>query len=417
MKGSVPSPAALDAELILARPGELWLKGRNRGRFERRLLQNVRHALAGLPEARVTAEYDQIVVWCDGRVGETVQRLREVFGLSSILPAWGAGRDPDAICEVAYRVLAAALEARPRERALPFRVQTRRADKTYPMTSTELDRHVAERVLPDFVERLRVDLKRAELTLGILVRPERVYVFAERLQGAGGLPVGTLGRALCLLSGGIDSPVAAWLAMKRGCEVSFVSFHSVPFLGESSRRKVRLIAEALMRFQPRARLYSVPFAPAQVEIRDRAPEGYRTVLYRRMMQRIAARIAREEGAAALVTGESLGQVASQTLETLTCIEAAASLPVLRPLISFDKRETIDLARRIGTFELSILPEPDCCTVFQPQRPVIHGRVEACEAAEAALGVEALVEAALRGTERSELGTGRSELGTERSEPG
>ena len=398
-----PGQASAGAELILARPGELWLKGRNRRAFERRLAANVRHALRHVPEAEVAVEYDQIVVRCGGRAAEIASRLLDVFGISSLVPAWGAGRDPDEIAAVAHRVLGAALEARPAGPVLPFRVQTRRADKSFPLISTELDRHVAERVLPDFAHRLRVDLTRAELVLGIQVRPERVYVFAERLQGAGGLPVGTLGHVLCLLSGGIDSPVAAWLAMKRGCAVSFVTFHSAPYLGEGSKRKVRRLAEALMRFQPRARLTSVPFAEAQVAIRDHAPEPYRTVLYRRMMQRIAARIARMDGAGALVTGESLGQVASQTLENLTCIGAATDMPVLRPLISFDKQETIGLARRIGTYELSIEPEPDCCTVFQPRRPVIRGRMAVCEDIEAGLDLEALVEEAVAGAERTELG--------------
>jgi thiamine biosynthesis protein ThiI len=218
------------------------------------------------------------------------------------------------------------------------------------------------------------------------------------MPGPGGLPVGTLGSVLCLLSGGLDSPVAAWMTMKRGCRVGFVSFHSAPYLGEGSRKKVLDLARALGRYQGRSRLYVVPFAECQEQVRDAAPEGYRTVLYRRMMQRIASELAERDRWQALVTGESLGQVASQTLENMTCIGAAASLPVLRPLLGFDKEETIEIARRIGTFELSNRPEPDCCTVFQPRRPVIRGRLDLCHEVEAAIGMESLCARAVEGVE-------------------
>ena len=190
--------------------------------------------------------------------------------------------------------------------------------------------------------------------------------------------------------------------MKRGCDVEFVSFHSHPFLGESSKRKIEQLVRELAVWQPRSRLHVVPFADAQVAIRDHAPEGYRTILYRRMMQRIATRVAGIRKAGALVTGESLGQVASQTLENITCIEAASGVPVLRPLIAFDKVETIALARRIGTYEVSIRPEPDCCTVFQPQKPAIRGRIDRCEEAEGHLDVADLVGRAVAGIETVDL---------------
>jgi thiamine biosynthesis protein ThiI len=256
--------------------------------------------------------------------------------------------------------------------------------------------------MPEHEARLLVDLSRPELELEVDLRPHAAYVFATRLPGPGGLPVGTLGKGVCLLSGGIDSPVAAWMCMKRGCAVVFVSFHSFPYIGEASRRKIEHLVERLARFQPRSRLYSVPFTDVQTAIRDTAPEGYRTVLYRRQMQRIAARIARREKAGCLITGESLGQVASQTMENLTCIGAASDLPVLRPLIGFDKQETIDLARRIGTYDTSIVPEPDCCTVFMPKRPVIRGRIDRCEEAEAALPLDELLTAAVEGAERKDI---------------
>lgn len=403
MNPTEPSLLAASAELIIARPGEFWLKGKNRGFFERCAAKNLRHALADIPGVRVDRLRAQFNVHCAERAGDATRRMLDVFGLSTIIPAWGAAPTLEAILPVAERVLAEALELRPRDGTVSFRVDTKRADKRFPLTSPELNRRLAEHLLPLHGERLTVDLKHAELTLGVHIRPERAYISGERLHGAGGLPVGSIGRTLCLLSGGIDSPVAAWLTMKRGCDVSFVSFHSFPYIGESSQRKIRRLAEALMRYQRRARLYTVPFARIQEAIRDSAPEPYRTVLYRRMMQRIASRLAEKSRLAALVTGESLGQVASQTLENLTCINAASSLPVLRPLISFDKQETIALARRIGTYDLSVQPEPDCCTVFQPEHPVIYGSVADCERAEAELEVEQLVSEALAGTGSTRLG--------------
>ena len=393
------SEASAASEVVVARYGELWLKGKNRRQFENALVRNVRNALAPIAECKIERATGQIVVVPASRIGDVTHRLREVFGFSSVSRARTAGRAPDANAEVAATVLGEALEALPRNREISFRVETRRGDKSFPMVSTELNRFVADRVMPTYGERLRVQLTHPELTLGIHVRPERVYVYADRLTAAGGLPVGTLGRVVSLLSGGIDSPVASWMAMKRGCDVSFVAFHSYPFVGESYQAKVRRIVRALSRFQNRSTLYEVPFATIQATIRDHCPTSYRTVLYRRMMQRIATVVAEREKAMALVTGESLGQVASQTLENLTCIGEASGIPVIRPLVAFDKIETIELARRIGTYDLSIEPEPDCCTVFQPKRPIIRGRLSVCEDAEASLDVEALVSEAIAGTER------------------
>lgn len=383
--------------LALVRYGELALKGRNRGQFEQTLVRNVKRALAPLTEVRVERLRGRLAVFPERRREQAVRRLAEVFGIKSVSPAWSCARDPEAIVALARAVLGDVLADLPPGARPTFRVQSSRADKTFPLTSVELDRFVAERILREDSP-VRIELDDPELVLGIDVRPERAYVYSRRLPGPGGLPVGTLGRALCLLSGGIDSPVAAWLAMKRGCEVSFVSFHSYPFLGEASKRKVVDLARHLARYQPRTRLFVVPFTEVQVAIRDAAPEAYRTVLYRRMMQRIASRLAERDRCGALVTGECLGQVASQTLENLTRIQEASSLPVLRPLIAFDKEETITLARRIGTFELSARPEPDCCTVFQPRHPVIRGRAADCARAEAGLDLAGLVTRALEGVE-------------------
>ena len=320
------------------------------------------------------------------------------MAISSVSPTWSCESTPEAIVPLAHAVVADTLSIVPPGERKTFRVHTRRGEKRFPMTSAEFDRYVADHVLEDVFDRVQIQLKRPEIELGIDIRTGGTFVFVERLAGSGGLPVGTLGKAMCLLSGGIDSPVAAWMAMKRGCEVPFVSFHAYPYIGESARKKVIDLARVLARYQPRNRLFVVPFAEIQVAVRDQTPESYRTVLYRRMMQRIAAGLAHREGCGALVTGESLGQVASQTLENITCIQAAADLPVLRPLIGFDKEETIAIAQRIGTFGLSSKPEPDCCTVFLPSRPVIRGQLDRCEEAEARIDVEGLVQRAIDGAE-------------------
>ncbi len=394
---------ALEAgpEIVLVRYGELALKGGNRRDFELALLSNIRAALRHVAEVRLERGQGRIAVLPARAVEAVARRLQDVFGISSLSPAHGVVSEPDAIVSVARKVLAQALAGRATAQVDGFRVATKRADKSFPLTSAELDRYVAERVLPDHPG-LGVRLKDPELTLGIEVRAERSYVFARRLSGPGGLPIGTQGRVLCLISGGFDSPVAAWLAMKRGCEVGFVTFHSHPYIGEPAKKKVVDLVRVLARYQPRCTLHVVPFAEVQLAVKAAGSESYRTVLYRRMMQRIASHIARSRGAGALVTGESLGQVASQTLENLSLIEAAAELPVLRPLIAYDKQETIALARRIGTHDLSAVQEPDCCTLFMPSRPVIRGRPEVCARAEERLDVEALVVEAEARTERVEI---------------
>jgi len=387
-------PAALgEPEMVLVRYGELALKGGNRRQFENVLSRNIAAATRAISPLSVERRQGRFVLLPERRVREVAARVRDVFGIKSVSPVWTTSADPEAIAALSRAVLDEALADRVPGREVTFRVTVKRADKTFPWPSNEFDRWIADRVLPG-LEPIRVRLEDPELTLGIEVRRERSYVFVDRLEGPGGLPVGTLGRALCLLSGGIDSPVAAWMGMKRGLSVAFVTFHSWPFLGEASKRKVIEVARALSRWQPSSRLYVVPFAAIQTAIRDGAPESYRTVLYRRAMQRLASRIADRYSYAVLLTGESLGQVASQTLENIDCIAAAASRPVLRPLIGFDKEDTIAIARRIGTFDISNRQEPDCCTVFLPRKPVIRGRREECERAEQAIGLEPLLEGAL-----------------------
>lgn len=404
-----PVPECAPPERVLVRYAEIALKRGNRRMFERALARNLRAAVRPISEVRFEQSHGRLTLVPERRTREVARRASQVFGVKSTSPVWGAETTPESILAIAHAVFSDTLADLPEGRSVPFRVRTKRADKRFPMASMDFDRWIADRILPLSDDRLRVDLGSAELELGIELREERSYVFLQRHEGHGGLPVGTLGRALCLLSGGIDSPVAAWMTMKRGCEVGYVSFHSEPYLGESSRKKIRDLVRTLSPWQPRSRLAVVPFAPTQEAIRDSAPEPYRTVLYRRMMQRIAAELAADHGYGALVTGESLGQVASQTLENMACIGQAAStletseepgkaVMIVRPLVGFDKEDTIKIARRIGTFDVSNRAEPDCCSVFQPRRPIIRGSLEDCLSAERCFDVAGLVRNAVAGTE-------------------
>lgn len=400
MSNSTPPSGLGPAPALLVRYGELTLKGQNKDQFIARLRRNILRQTASIAKARVERLYNRMLVFPDARAEQVARKLQHVFGIKSISPVWIAKPTPEAILALARPVFLDALEAARGpgdQRTITFRVETTRADKRFPIPSNRFDRQVGEHVLPD-VRGIQVKLEDPELTLGIDIRAEGAYLFARRLPGAAGLPVGSSGRGLCLLSGGIDSPVAAWMMMKRGMWTSFVTFHSYPYIGEPSKQKVLALARLLARWQPNARAYVVPFSACQEAIRDGAPESYRTVLYRRMMQRIASKLARAHELDALITGESLGQVASQTIENMTCIGAASSLPVLRPLVGFDKDETITVARRIGTFDTSNRQEPDCCTVFMPEKPVIQGELALCERFEAALPVDALVDAACAGVE-------------------
>jgi len=399
-------------ELILIRYGELALKGKNRNAFERKLVENMAAATAAIApvryersRGRITAELKRPEEEADApaTVQRVARRLQEVPGISSVSVCIGVPKDPAVISAVVNAELTERLEF---ERGpVRFRVSARRADKAFELTSVELDRYVAERIPVELWDKLAADLKHPDLEIGIEVRTERAFVYLGRLEGIGGLPVGSLGRAVCLLSGGIDSPVAAYYAMKRGCRTDLLSFLSPPYIGAPTRAKLIDLARSISRFQPRTRLYLAPFAEIQEAIRDHCPAPYRTILYRRFMQRIGSKVAKRNRGRALVTGESLGQVASQTLENIACIEAASALPVLRPLIGFDKTEATAVAHRIGTLELSNRPEPDCCTVFMPDSPMIFGKVEDCLAAEEALDIQGLLMRSLKGIETVEFDAG------------
>ncbi len=389
--------ALQEPDVLVVRYGEIALKGGNRKKYENALARMIRRALKPIGASRVSVVHGRIYVYPEERATRMAKRTAEVFGVKTVSPAWAVEASFESIVAGAKPLFDDLVARKSGSTPITFRVRAKRADKRFPMTSTELERAVAEAVLPG-PDLVTVDLKTPEFELGIEVRGKENYVFLERLKGPGGLPVGTSGRGLCLLSGGIDSPVAAWLGMRRGLSIGFVSFHSYPYLGEGSKRKVADLARAVSHYQGKAQLYVVPFAETQEAIRDHCPERYRTVLYRRMMGRIASALCRKFDYGVLLTGENLGQVASQTMQNMTLIADAADHLILRPLITYDKEDVIDIARRIGTFDLSIRPEPDCCTVFQPAAPVIHGNAEDCAHAESKLDLEGLVDRAVANTE-------------------
>lgn len=367
--------------------------------FERCLEQNLRRSLADREGLRIQRIRGRALVRADCGAEALIEPASKVFGVVSLSPAVEASREPAALTATVLETTAEALQRDyPGTEVVPFRVRVNRADKSFPMTSMALEKELGAKLLDHF-PRLSVDLTAASLTVEVDIRGEGVWVFARRQAGPGGLPVGSLGKGLCLLSGGIDSPVAAWMAMKRGIRVEFISFYSFPYVGPQLKEKLLRLIEGLTPWQPQALLHMVPFTAYQEQIRDLCPSRYRTVLYRRAMQRIACKMAWRRRCRVLITGESVGQVASQTLENLTLIQQAGDLPVIRPLVCFDKQEAIALARKIGTYEISKLPAEDSCTVFQPEAPIIYGRHEEVEAAEAGLDLDTLTAEAVRGTER------------------
>jgi len=348
-----------------------------------------------VPKVRVLMGRIEVVLGQSATFEQVSERLRRVFGVANFAPAGRAPTDPDA---VAKAILA---DLGDRETG-SFRVSVRRADKRYPLTSPQLEREIGGRI--KLARGWKVDLGHPQLEIRVEFLSDTTFYSFGKERGPGGLPTGASGRVACLLSGGIDSPVAAYRMMKRGCSVRLVHFHSYPFLSRASQEKVREIAEVLTRYQLRTTLHLVAFGEIQRQVVLSAPASLRVVLYRRLMLRIAERLAREAGARALVTGEVIGQVASQTLDNMAVIASATSLPILRPLVGMDKDEIVAQAQAIETYLISIVPDQDCCQLFTPRNPATRASAREVEAAESALPVEDLVTAAVGGvvTERFEF---------------
>lgn len=404
------------ATTIVVHYHEVWLKGGNRHFFIAKLVAALRKALEGVSVARFSKPGDRLLMELPpgANLDEAVHRIERVFGIANFAIARpvarpdrvGAG-DLDAICAATWQEIA------PLEFST-FAVRAKRSDKSFPLNTTQIEREVGGYLLQKLrlaARNVRVRLDDPELTCRIEITPGPALVYARKLPGAGGLPANTAGRALCLLSGGFDSAVAAWKLMKRGAHLSFAHFYGGGARpGESSMHVARELVRRLVPWQFTATLYLVPFEPIQREILVNAPEPHRILLYRRMMLRIAERLAHRERARALVTGDSLGQVASQTLPNLAAVGAVARLPLLRPLVGDDKIEILELARRIGTYDVSAEPFHDCCPVFMPKSPTLFASAAELDAAESSLDVEALTRAGVTSAlrERYELRAGRVE---------
>ncbi len=377
---------------VLIHYHEIALKRGNRPLFLRHLAQNLARATADLGQVRVHQLTGRMVLEFDASVSPEViqERVGRVFGIANFSHT---RRVPSTLDAMKAAIVEAIGESHPAS----FRVTARRAFQSFPMNSEELNRELGA-----FIQARtgwRVDLTRSELNVHVEVLPEETFIYTAKLPGPGGLPVGASGRVAALMSGGIDSPVAAWRMMKRGCRVVFVHFHSVPYLSSASKEKAIALARHLTRYQYASRLYLVPFGEIQREVVLATPPPLRVVLYRRLMVRIVERIARAERCQALVTGESLGQVASQTLENLSRLNEVATLPILRPLIGMDKEEICVQARAIGTFEISIEPDQDCCQLFIPKHPSTRTTPESVEKAEVGLNAEQLVDRGVTEAER------------------
>ncbi|MGI9861418.1 tRNA uracil 4-sulfurtransferase ThiI [Moorella naiadis] len=371
---------------LLVRYGEISLKGNNRPYFEDKLLDNMRRALADLPPHKMRKTFGRIFVELYDDLETVSRRLRRVFGIVSLSPVVTAPLELAAIKEKALAVLADTP-------GTTFKVQTQRPNKHFPLTSPQVNQELGAYLLSHSPKR-RVDVHHPDCYIYVEIRDEGAYIFSRTIPGPGGLPVGVTGRGLLLISGGIDSPVAGYMGMKRGLELTALHFYSFPFTSERSKEKVLDLCRVLAGYGGPLRLVIAPFTNIQKAIRQYSPQEFYVTIMRRMMFRIAQAVAEQEGALALLTGESLGQVASQTLQSMAVINQVVDLPVLRPLVAWDKSEIIEVSRRIGTYDISIRPYEDCCTLFVPRHPATRPSLARVAAAEENLAVAELVKECL-----------------------
>ena len=387
-------------DIILLKLGEIVLKGLNRKAFERKLLSNIAWRLKKIGEFRITCLQSTVYVEpLDDTVDmdEAFEACGRIFGVISMSRASACEKDKDAIAALAIRCLKDEMES-----ARSFKVESKRSDKSFPMTSIELSQYVGG-LLQEAYPDTPVDVHEPDLTVHVEVRDLAAYVHADPVPGAGGMPVGSNGIAVTMLSGGIDSPVSTYMIARRGVRLIPIHFFSFPYTSQQAKEKVLELAELLTQYCGRMTVEVVPFTHIQEEIRDKCPEEYFTLIMRRFMMRIAEKIALYNGARGIVTGENLGQVASQTMEAMAVTRAVTALPILQPLVGMDKEEIVRMARKIGTFGTSILPYEDCCTVFTPRHPRTKPRLSDVEAVEKALDVDALVQEAFDGIEHIPVG--------------
>jgi thiamine biosynthesis protein ThiI len=382
-------------ELIIVRFGEITIKGRNRNRFEAMLLLQIQSALKAFPALSYRRAYARVYVHLNGEdYGLVAGRLKDIFGIMSFSPVASAPQQLESIQECALEIIRT-LDQTPKT----FKVSVKRGWKQFPHDSLEMNHLIGSYVLRHTPE-LKVDVRQPEVELKVDIQHKETYLYCEVEKGAGGFPLGMNGKAMLLLSGGIDSPVAGWMAMKKGLKIEAVHFYSYPFTSEQAKEKVVTLAQRLAYYSGKIRLHLVPFTDLQTKLAQSGHDSLIITLMRRSMLKIAERLAERSGALAIVTGDSLGQVASQTLGSMNVIGRSSSLPLLRPLVMMDKQEIIDYAVRIDTFETSILPFEDCCTLFVPKSPATNPDLRIVERVEAHLGEELarLTDEAVEGTE-------------------
>lgn len=384
--------------IILLKYGEIALKGLNRHHFENRLIDNIKASLRGLKGYKVTKEHGRMYIAYDQHLeDEIIERVQKVFGLVSICPGVAVENDLNIIKEAALEETKKLIEE---TNQVTFKVEAIRSDKSFPFTSPEISKHVGGFINTTLAE-VSVDVHQPEFKVNVEVR-ERTYIYCREIPCFGGMPYGTSGKAALLLSGGIDSPVAGWMMAKRGVELCAVHFHSYPFTSDRAKEKVLDLGRILCRYVGKLRVYSVNLLEIQKAIGEKCPEEHMTILSRRFMMAIAEQIALKDGCQALITGENIAQVASQTIEGLTVTNSKVDLPVFRPLIAFDKNDIVTIAKKIDTFETSILPFEDCCTVFLPKKVITRPKLKDIIAAESLLDEAELIERAIEGMEVVDL---------------
>lgn len=382
-------------EVILIKNGELALKGLNRSTFEDILVKNIRRRLKSSGDFDYIKSQSTIIIEpkdenCDFEAAQ--EAVSRIFGIAGFSRAAAVEKDFDKVIEISGDYLEGALK-----NAKTFKVEAKRSDKKFPLTSPEISREMGGHLLSVYPH-LKVDVHNPEVTVMVEVRDKYIFLHGTQIKGAGGMPVGTGGKAGILISGGIDSPVAAWMMAKRGIELTAIHFASPPYTSKRAEMKVVTLLEKVAKYSGRMTMFTVPFTEIQEQIKDNCPEELFTLIMRRAMMKAAEKIARKENCQALITGESVGQVASQTIYALACTDAAANMPVFRPLIGMDKDEIIEISRKIDTFETSILPYEDCCTVFTPKHPKTRPNLGDIEKAEQLIPLEELVEEAVNGAQ-------------------
>lgn len=376
---------------IMVRYGELSTKGKNRMRFINKLKQNIKHVLSIYPDVTITANRDRAHIFLNGTDYVPVaESLKNIFGIQAFSPSYKVEKNLESIKQAVQEVMQDVYHD-----GLTFKITSKRSDHTFEMDSRKLNQYLGSAVF-DVLPNIQAKMKGPDINLQVEVREEAAYLSYENIKGAGGLPVGTAGRGMLMLSGGIDSPVAGYLALKRGVDIEAVHFASPPYTSPGALKKAQDLTRKLTKFGGNIIFIEVPFTEIQEEIKEKAPEAYLMTLTRRFMMRITDRIREERSGLVIINGESLGQVASQTLESMQAINAVTCTPIIRPVVTMDKLEIIDIAQKIDTFDISIQPFEDCCTIFAPDRPKTNPKIKNVEQYEKRMAVEELVERAVAG---------------------